>query len=156
MISTANYLITARVMIDKKGMTGQEIAQQPRLRHKIMRSSSGDKYSDQLIPKGAMGKYGEWFTFASVWQWKAADGHIDPSVETGTILTLDYFPIGSMVHMDSFTIELPSEKSYADPADACKELAINGDAEDTDGNGLHYYPFTSTYDHWSKPILLDE
>ena len=69
---------------------------------------------------------------------------------------MERFPQGSKISLDKFIFELPSEKSYAPEEAVCDELAINGDAEDNDGEGYAYYPFHSS--DWGRfnPVVVDE
>ena len=74
----------------------------------------------------------------------------------GNTFQMDRFPQGSKISLDKFIFELPSEKSYAPEEAVCDELAINGDAEDNDGEGYAYYPFYSS--DWGRfnPVVVDE
>ena len=74
----------------------------------------------------------------------------------GNTFQMERFPQGSKISLDKFIFELPSEKSYAPEEAVCDELAINGDAEDNDGEGYAYYPFYSS--DWGRfnPVVVDE
>ena len=87
--------------------------------------------------KGLVGKYGEWFTVSTSWTYDADD--LTDNV-AGHIYYIQQTEIGTKVSLDHFTLELPSEKSLPAAHDPCNELVVNGDAENTDGNGFSYYP----------------
>lgn len=118
---------------------------------------SGDKSKDKWMLKDDMGNYGEWFTFATEWTFSSENGLIADDVYA-RIFKLERFPANSIVYIDSFTFELPSESSYLQDGDAkmCEELVIHGDAEDNDGGGLHYYPMYATDEGWFRPLILEE
>ena len=101
------------------------------------------------------GNYGEWFTISLTFTFKEADGTLGPDV-VGNLFTLDRLPADTTASMDFFTLELASAKSFADPADPCRELIINGDAEDTDGNGHAYHPWFSPDSRYFHPLVLEE
>jgi len=66
----------------------------------------------------------------------------------GSIFIIENFARGTYIELDSFIMELPSAKSFAPVNDACKELAINGDAENLDGGGFAPFP-------WFSPRMND-
>jgi len=164
LIDQATYLVTLRIKIEVNGTdnngeptdcesTGDNC---PRLIRKIMRKPGvGDIAETKYIQKGSIGRYGEWFWFSTMWTWKAAHGHLGPDV-IGNIFHLEHFPRGSVISMDDFIFELPSSKSFAPPVDSCAQLAINGDAEDNDGNGFSFHPFYSTDTGYYNPLILEE
>ena len=74
----------------------------------------------------------------------------------GQVFYLENFKPGQIIHMDEFQFELPSAKSYPPVDDPCNELVVNGDAEDGDGRGWHYYPMsTPRADKWI-PTIMEE
>ena len=104
---------------------------------------------------GIVGKYGEWFTFATQWTYDAEDlGLLDEII--GNIFFLENTEPGTTISMDEFVFELPSTRSYPVADDACRELVVNGDAENTDGNGWHYYPMYSPRSDWWQPAIVKE
>ena len=123
----------------------------PRLLRKILRTSGGDRHSEQVISRGNMGRYGEWFWFSTVWTWTGED----LTNVYGNLFVLERFPLNAAVLLDHFVFELPSSKSYVPQNDACAELAVNGRAEDNDGAGFSHYPFLSDLGT-SNPLVTEE
>lgn len=102
---------------------------------------------------GIVGKYGEWFNFVTTWTYSADDLGANA---VGNIFALENTEPGTTISMDEFIFELPSEKSYPVANDACNQLVVNGNAENTDGNGLSPYPFWSSRSDWWEPTITKE
>jgi hypothetical protein len=99
---------------------------------------------------GNVGHFSEWFWFSTLWTWTGDD----LTNVLGGLFIIDRFPIGAKVSLDEFILELPSTKSFAPTSTVCSELAINGNAEDNDGNGYSHYPFISN--QHSNPLVYEE
>ena len=74
----------------------------------------------------------------------------------GQVFYLENFKPGQIIHMDEFQFELPSAKSYPPVDDPCNELVVNGDAENGDGRGWHYYPMFTHRADWWVPTIMEE
>lgn len=114
----------------------------PRLIRKVMHSNpERDSYAEYWMRPGSIGKFGEWFSWSTVWTFSDTD--ISDTV-IGNTFHLERFPQNTKLHMYDFIFELPSEKSFANPNDVCREIVVHGDAEDMDGNGYAFFPFYSS------------
>lgn len=102
---------------------------------------------------GTLGKYGEWFTFATVWRFSPQD--LNENV-TGTIFAIENIGYETSISMAEFIFELPSSNSYPQVNDTCSELAIHGNAEDTDGRGYAFYPMWSSRSGSWEPTITSE
>jgi hypothetical protein len=148
LIAGATYLVTMRLKVDLPGMapgtktvceTTGSWQDCPRILRKILRTAGGDRYSEQFIQRGNMGRYSEWFWMSTLWTWTGDD----LTNVVGNLFMIDFFQVNATISLDRFVFELPSSKSYAPQSDACAELAVNGKAEDNDGAGFSHYPFLS-------------
>ena len=115
------------------------------------RSHTSRVIPTQHMQRGNMGRFSEWFWFSTVWSWTGDD----LTNVIGNLFIMDRFPIGAKISLDEFVFELPSSKSFAQPSNVCTELAINGDAENNDGNGYSHYPFMSD-NSYSNPLIYEE
>jgi len=166
LIDEATYLITVRIKIEHKDhVPGTSLQCEidgrdcPQLYRRIYHGDgSRDATEQRSIPRGAIGRYGDWFHFATTWQFKVSENELGSNV-IGQTFTLERFPLGSKVSMDDFVWELPSEKSFL-PQDGgegtCAEVVINGNAEDNDGGGYHWYPMYSSDPNRFLPLVLEE
>eukprot|EP00804_Cyclotella_cryptica_P014145 CCRYP_005584-RA/>CCRYP_005584-RA protein AED:0.03 eAED:0.03 QI:259/1/1/1/0.94/0.9/20/117/3951 len=157
-----DYLLTARIKIDKPGMNGQDMPCKfttntwndcPRWARKIMLDVGSDRYSHNRLNQGTIGKYGEWFTFATVWRYSAED--LGNNV-IGNIFALENNEPGTTLSMDEFAFELPSSKSFPRVNDTCSELVVNGNAESADGRGWAFYPMWSSRSGSWEPTITKE
>ena len=105
------------------------------------------------LNQGTIGKYGEWFTFATKWRYSPEE--VGENV-TGNIFFIEENEPGTTISMDEFIFELPSEKSFPPVNDTCSELVVNGNAEDTDGRGWAFYPMWSSRGGSWEPTITRE
>lgn len=107
------------------------------------------------LNQGTIGKYGEWFTFATTWQFSADD--LGDNV-MGNLFMLENTEPGTTISLSEFMFELPSAKSFPKPAanETCTELVVNGNAEKSDGAGWAFYPAWSSRSDSFEPTITEE
>jgi hypothetical protein len=112
-------------------------------------------FASMQLNKGTIGKYGEWFTFATVWQYSEQD--LGSNV-IGNIFALENLEPGTTLSVDEFAFELPSSKSFPPQVsnNTCSELVVNGNAESTDGRGWAFYPMYSKNPGAWEPTITKE
>eukprot|EP00804_Cyclotella_cryptica_P009369 CCRYP_018076-RB/>CCRYP_018076-RB protein AED:0.03 eAED:0.03 QI:374/1/1/1/0.94/0.9/20/617/4181 len=154
-----DYLLTARLKIDKPGMESQDMPCKeswydcPVWTRKIILKDGTNRHQSNRINSGSIGKYGEWFTFMTVWRYSNED--LGDNV-AGNIFFLENNEPGAILSMDEFAFELPSSKSFAKVDDTCAELVVNGNAESSDGHGWAFYPmWSSRSGSWSPTITKE-
>jgi hypothetical protein len=136
----------------------------PTFTRRIVRKDGTSRDVRRYIGRGSVGKYGEWFRYSQAVTFEASQCELgttcDPAQDaTGWVISFENFEKGIELSMDDFMFELPSEKSFASNSptnEQCKELAINGDAEDNDGEGYAYFPFYSSNYNRFVPQVLEE
>jgi len=160
--ANVDYLLTARIKIDKPEMNGKDMPCKftnntwndcPRWARKIMLDVGSDRYSYKSLNQGTIGKYGEWFTFATVWRYAVEDLGINV---IGNIFALENNQPGTTLSMDEFAFELPSSKSFPNVNETCSELVVNGNAESADGRGWSFYPMWSSRSGSWEPTITKE
>lgn len=106
------------------------------------------------LNSGTLGKYGEWFTFATVWRYS----NVDIENAIGHIFAIENLEdeAGTTISMNEFILELPSPNSFPPANGTCAELVIHGDAEDTDGRGWAFYPMWSSRSGSWEPAITHE
>ena len=75
---------------------------------------------------------------------------------SSNIFAIENFEPGMVVSIDEFILELPSENSFPKANGTCSELVIHGDAENTDGRGLAFYPMWSSRSYAWEPTITEE
>jgi len=146
LIPNQDYLLTARIRLDKADGTGNGTPTPcaingtycPRLTNRIGRLPNLDWYRGYTLPWRYAGNYGQFVDFSSTFQWNSDEA--DGLNNTFWTLYIEGPEPGVTVTMDYFSIALPAPSSYLNPVDVCQELLPNGNAE---GNGFNPYPFAS-------------
>jgi len=147
LIPNQDYLLTARIRLDKADGTGHGTPTPcslnntfcPRLTTRIGKATGGDWWNGKYtLPWRYSGNYGQFVDFSGTIRWNADE--VDPNLNAYWTLFIEGPQPGVTVTLDYFNISLPTPSSYLNPIDVCQELLPNGNAE---GNGLNPYPFWS-------------